>query len=107
MNQAIKAQWVEALRSGRYQQGKNVLRSLSDNYCCLGVLCDLIAPSDWHEADRGQFAHHHGGAFMPGQDILDRLGLERDGNLGAVRLSEMNDSGSNFYSIADFIESNL
>lgn len=40
MNQEVKKMWVEALRSGEYQQGKH---HLNDNgkFCCLGVLCDL------------------------------------------------------------------
>lgn len=44
MNPEIKAQWVAALRSGEYQQGKNYLTRVTpegDKHCCLGVLCDL------------------------------------------------------------------
>lgn len=44
MNAAVKKQWVEALRSGKYQQGTAALRTHKDGqdqYCCLGVLCDL------------------------------------------------------------------
>jgi len=42
MNPDIKAQWVAALRSGEYRQGKHVLHNVDeDTYCCLGVLCDL------------------------------------------------------------------
>ena len=40
MKERVKAQWVEALRSGEYQQGRNQLRK-GDEFCCLGVLCDL------------------------------------------------------------------
>lgn len=40
MNPDIKKQWVEALRSGEYKQGRNALRT-GDDYCCLGVLTDL------------------------------------------------------------------
>src|SRR3990167_1245866 len=40
MNAKIKAQWVAALRSGRYTQGYGKLRS-GGKYCCLGVLCAL------------------------------------------------------------------
>lgn len=40
MNKAIAKQWVEALRSGRYQQGIGSLNKY-DRYCCLGVLTDL------------------------------------------------------------------
>ena len=32
--------WVEALRSGEYKQGTGRLRS-GDEYCCLGVACDV------------------------------------------------------------------
>jgi hypothetical protein len=41
MKQNIKEQWVKALRSGKYSQGRIYLRSSSNQYCCLGVLCDL------------------------------------------------------------------
>jgi hypothetical protein len=40
MKTEIKEKWVNALRSGEYEQGQGVLRS-SDKFCCLGVLCDL------------------------------------------------------------------
>lgn len=32
--------WAEALRSGKYKQGRNTLR-YSDEFCCLGVACDI------------------------------------------------------------------
>jgi len=35
--------WVNALRSKEYKQTKHSLRTTSDTYCCLGVLCDLYA----------------------------------------------------------------
>lgn len=40
MDQDIKRRWVDALRSGEYEQAKNYL-STSDGYCCLGVLCEI------------------------------------------------------------------
>lgn len=40
MNQEIKAEWVEALRSGEYNQDTRYLRSVN-GYCCLGVLCEI------------------------------------------------------------------
>ena len=40
MDQQIKAEWVAALRSGEYEQGVQLLRQ-GDQFCCLGVLCDL------------------------------------------------------------------
>lgn len=41
--------WVAALRSGKYKQGKGVLRSEKGNYCCLGVLCDIVNPKGWNK----------------------------------------------------------
>jgi hypothetical protein len=53
VNAEVKQQWVDALRSGEYEQTKGRLRrgnpldpeDLDDGYtpgyCCLGVLCDL------------------------------------------------------------------
>lgn len=42
MNPEVKEQWLQALRSGEYKQGKTVLfNTSSDGFCCLGVLCDL------------------------------------------------------------------
>lgn len=46
MDQEIHSQWVAALESGQYQQGKRVLRTSDDTYCCLGVLCDLAVKAD-------------------------------------------------------------
>lgn len=51
MNQEVKAKWLAALRSGQYKQGPGYLRR-NDQFCCLGVLCDLFAKEghgDWQE----------------------------------------------------------
>lgn len=40
MDATIKAQWTEALRSGKYKQGQGKLQE-KGQYCCLGVLCEL------------------------------------------------------------------
>jgi hypothetical protein len=42
MNPDIKTRWVEAIRSGDYTQGTQVLyRADTECFCCLGVLTDL------------------------------------------------------------------
>lgn len=49
MNPQVKEKWIAALRSGKYEQGSEKLRS-SQGYCCLGVLCDLYSQEqnvDW------------------------------------------------------------
>jgi hypothetical protein len=42
MNPEVKQKWIDALRSGKYDQGSEKLRSVT-GYCCLGVLCDLYS----------------------------------------------------------------
>lgn len=41
MNQDIKAEWVAALRSGKYEQTNGALKD-GGGFCCLGVLCDVV-----------------------------------------------------------------
>lgn len=49
MKHVIMKRWVRALRSGRYRQTTGKLRArnkagnATNNFCCLGVLCDLYA----------------------------------------------------------------
>jgi hypothetical protein len=53
MNETDKVDWISALRSGRYPQATGALAKAIDTdgdkvkmgYCCLGVLCDIKAPS--------------------------------------------------------------
>jgi len=63
MNPEIKQLWLEALRSGKYNQGKSLLRPTESSYCCLGVLCQIAEerdickyiPSDTHEGFTVQY----------------------------------------------------
>jgi hypothetical protein len=54
MNPEIKAQWIAALRSGDYQQGRATLAKayaeggkIVTKYCCLGVLCDVLTRNNF------------------------------------------------------------
>jgi hypothetical protein len=48
--------WLEALRSGDYQQGRGALKQKDEGngvvYCCLGVACEVIAPERFSDAPR-------------------------------------------------------
>jgi hypothetical protein len=50
MNPQVKEKWIDALRSGKYEQGSEKLRG-ADGYCCLGVLCDLYSQEKNQEWD--------------------------------------------------------
>ncbi len=46
LNPEFKKKWVEALRSGKYEQIREQFVRFRDDkpigYCCLGVLCDVL-----------------------------------------------------------------
>lgn len=48
-------QWIEHLESGWYKQGKYQLRDSNDNFCCLGVACNVYAINKPNVAKKQQF----------------------------------------------------
>lgn len=94
-----KAQWVCALRSGDFKQGKTLLYSpASQRYCCLGVLADLHDLLD----ERGLIGTY---SYSLSEQALHKLGLTRREQ---GQLVEMNDlHRKTFPEIADWIEGNL
>jgi hypothetical protein len=109
---ALFTRWIEALRSGQYEQGQNYLR-VGSRYCCLGVLCEIAGV----EAERALTTDH----YLFGECRDDRLlpnelagtGLGLYGRLttpvaidGGVLscLTQFNDLGYSFAEIADVIE---
>ncbi len=97
MDPELKAQWVKALRSGEYRQGRELLKSSAGAFCCLGVLCDI-----------------QGAVFD--NPLLFSMGMQTShvppvysGGLGLndqTYLAEKNDNGQSFIEIADYIEAN-
>jgi hypothetical protein len=49
----LKQRWLDALRSGKYKQGKGALRTGKDHFCCLGVLCDISGAGEWESGKYG------------------------------------------------------
>lgn len=118
--------WVNALRSGKYQQTQGHLRDKT-GYCCLGVACEIYL----EETGRGSWQASAGhNAYQYSIDPFERshtslpgsvrrwLGLQSaSGNYlrkGALRpgsfsqrdnLATANDDGRDFEEIADIIES--
>lgn len=116
MDARVKKIWVDALRSGEYSQGQHRLRT-DDNFCCLGVLCELHSK----ENPDGQWYRKHTyycgdrGAFYDGRVLpipvqtwagLDGPDPYLDLN-SLTRASAFNDSGLDFNKMADLIEKML
>jgi len=113
VNQEIKEKWIEALLSGNYKQGQNYLRDSGEQFCCLGVLCDLYVKEGHGQWEKEGHYWRLGGrnGFLSGP-VMEWAGLtsscgweiqeyENDEDKSLV---QMNDSGRTFVEIAEKIK---
>lgn len=104
MNETVKVNWLEALRSGKYKQGQCRLRQKDGSLCCLGVLCDVLDPNGWDDDD--QYGYRWGWDVKSAAEVPSAVQKEI-GLPGQSTLMEMNDTeGKTFEQIADWIEAN-
>ena len=104
--------WVDALRSGEYKQGKEVLHNIKNNtFCCLGVACEVLM----QHLDIKKTEGEYGGSpvsLYEYEEVRERniLPASLRAFLGVhdtfhLRLFKMNDQyNKSFMEIADFIE---
>ncbi len=110
----VKTEWLNALRSGEYEQTKGYLTK-DDKYCCLGVLCDIASKKGVCKKLEGIYSH----VVYDGNDsqlptsvrIWCGFGDNPQGcnpSFDGINLISLNDNqGKSFTEIADFIEENL
>lgn len=103
MDAQLKQKWLEALRSGEYKQGKHVLRTQQDEFCCLGVLCHVVSPNGWSTDSEGGFFYGDRKGYLPVE--ISRATAFPTGH--ELALAGMNDNGESFAEIADWIEANI
>jgi hypothetical protein len=121
MNSEVKEKWIAALRSGKYEQSKGTLRTVNNEFCCLGVLCDLYNQEQennlWgqNENDLRDYTFLTEDKLPPSV-VITWAGLyERNPSVNVdlygytqIRsVAEMNDQGFDFNEIADLIEAQL
>jgi len=131
VNQEVVKLWVDALRSGEYQQTTELLHD-NKGLCCLGVASslycklvrDISEPYTYvkkvGKVENGEYSTEeetvHCIKYGDNHDILpkevkDWIGLQRpDGTFETDdgvpdSLADLNDSGKTFAEIADIIES--
>jgi hypothetical protein len=109
MKKEIAEKWVTALRSGEYKQGQTALRSIDNEFCCLGVLCDLHAKAgegSWGPVGTGFYVYKDSNGFLP-VPVMEWAGIKTiRGEFLETNLTRLNDSGVSFEKIADIIEAN-
>jgi hypothetical protein len=126
MNKDVKKKWLAALRSGKFKQGKGMLRTENNEFCCLGVLCEIarvegVIPNPVHAVpnwdNTGKKAWFYGkGSIADGRrngtlpdEVRAWAGLEA-GNpwIGENTAAHWNDGAKkSFVEIADLVEEHL
>jgi hypothetical protein len=81
MNIEFLREWADALESGKYKQGTGYLRDIEDQYCCLGVACDLLIEKhvldSWQHDSASAYSVHSRASSLP--DIAAHyIGFEGD-----------------------------
>ena len=132
MDQEIKTAWVTALRSGEYKQAQGFLKRGYDdgsvNYCCLGVLCEVVknfgiefnSEVNLLAYDAGTYTTYDGQQGSLPMEVSGRADISPNGQFVGVvayespndgktydanSLVDLNDSAKwNFDKIADMIE---
>lgn len=127
MNSEVKAKWLQALRGGEYRQTRNMLRSPSNGYCCLGVLCDVYSKEvggywQWEHSSSKTYSFaievddDNGGTTFDSAEtelplcVMEWAGLDEvsphvnDIEYAYNTLAGLNDSGHGFNFIADVID---
>ncbi len=109
MKSNIAKRWIKALRSGLYKQGTEQLKNANNEYCCLGVLCDLHSKSTgkkWH-------SNLYLGSFATAPITVAKwAGMKEQNADGYIKsgasLTELNDNRQySFKQIARAIERNI
>lgn len=103
----LRRRWVEALRSGKYEQGRSWLHK-QGRFCCLGVACEVMGV-EWAGEEEDEDGYYYAMNLLdfPGHssilppELTQRLGISTDDHNA---LAELNDEGVPFCDIATLIE---
>jgi hypothetical protein len=113
MNPEIKSLWVAALRSGKYKQGRGTLRNEQEQFCCLGVLCNLHAQAHPEIAAKQKYSTEYltCKCYLP-DEVIKWSGVRYNGGIVSINrelksLADHNDSRRTFEEIAKAIEEQL
>jgi hypothetical protein len=117
MKPEIKQKWLSNLRSGEYEQAQGFLRT-TYGYCCLGVLCDLYSQElnvPWTDHGGKNFCDYDflGEPSALPIEVVKWAGLKdqypkvKDEKNIQLQLTELNDNGTDFKTIANLIEKSL
>ena len=120
LDKKLKTNWIKALLSGDYKQGKICLKNEKGEYCCLGVLADIcgkLGRSNQFDTEKASGKEHYLStslfSFAKENGLLERLKKNPYRDVEGL-LAEMNDGNEEegkkpftFKQIAAWIRKNL
>lgn len=99
--------WVASLLDGSYKQGTGLLNNGVGDFCCLGVLCDLVDPDKWLGCEgyssRKSFRIIGSDHYLT-EEQKKEFGIKDKEHSTVVN---MNDSGKTFAEISTWITENI
>lgn len=100
MNNELKQNWINALRSGKYKQAKLAYRT-NEGFCVWGVLLEVTGHITWEQCNDKYCAYPR----------LGSLGIQKQFDISREeyeKLLNWNDNGQcNFNELANYIEEHL
>lgn len=107
MNPIVKKKWLEKLRGSEYEKGIGQLKTSDEEFCCLGVLCDINSKEtgiQWLKC--GETFRYQSSSSVLAWNVMDWAGLNScNPKIDDTELSLLNDQENlNFDQIADLIE---
>lgn len=105
------AEWLAALRSGKYRQGQRQLRSPNGYYCCLGVgaeLCGTLDINAINTISHSPYFPHKFLSDLP-ESMWENVDFEKFSiRIGDANVIRMNDEDNlSFDQIADAVEAEI
>lgn len=98
----LKQDWLTALRSGEYEQGEGRLRTMVGEYCCIGVLADILVKKGIGEWFMYGFRYNN----ITRLNELSHLRILHC-TIQEILIRQNDVDKKNFKEIADYIEENV
>src|SRR5262245_46348253 len=107
MNEQIKERWLEALRHPFYKKGRQYLHRRTNQFCAIGVLCNLHSQATghgWEMVPKEPCLLYYGRSGQAPVQVLVWAGLD---HYTAGVITQLNDRTGGFATVIRHIEATL
>lgn len=94
-----RREWIAALISGKFHQGRGALELEDGSNCCLGVLCRIVDPNC--TPNRSEYADDEEGLSYQGKQLV---GITEQDVRDLTNLNDLSKGRGTFHDIAMILE---